>query len=353
MELSKLQQEIINDSNDKIVLLSCSASGKTRTLTEKVRQVLKNGTDPKKIAVITFTNMAAEELRQRLGEDYKDGIFIGTIHSLANQFLLNYGVDTKKTIENEDFDNLFYLVKKNLECIKEIDFLALDEAQDSDKQQFDFIFKMINPKKFFVVGDLRQHIYSFAGADSKLLYKLTQQENVKTLSLNENYRNSKEILKFAKKIIKPTGLEDDSIPMVKLKGKVIETYISDNAIVKGFEKNKDYKNWAVLAWSNATVDRIYKLLTKNHIPCETFKQGNLTKEELKQKMNNNSVKILTIHSAKGLEWNNVIVKETRIGNSNENRFLMYVAATRAKETLYWNIGQNFTYRKKQQLSNWE
>ena len=75
MELSKLQTQILNAPHNRIVVLSSAASGKTRLMTEKVRQLLRAGVNPKEIAVITFTNMAASELRQRLGEDYKDEWF--------------------------------------------------------------------------------------------------------------------------------------------------------------------------------------------------------------------------------------------------------------------------------------
>ena len=38
--------------------------------------------------------MAAEELRSRLADDFTSDMFIGTIHSLANYFLMASGVDT-------------------------------------------------------------------------------------------------------------------------------------------------------------------------------------------------------------------------------------------------------------------
>ena len=116
MELSKLQTQILNAPHNRIVVLSSAASGKTRLMTEKVRQLLRAGVNPKEIAVITFTNMAASELRQRLGEDYKDGLFVGTIHALANYFLLSSGIKTDKVLDNEDFDKLFEMVEQHPTC---------------------------------------------------------------------------------------------------------------------------------------------------------------------------------------------------------------------------------------------
>ena len=51
-------------------------------------------------------------------------------------------------------------------------------------------------------------------------------------------------------------------------------------------------------------------------------------------MQSNRVKILTIHSAKGLQNKNVIVVGAKTYNEEERR-LAYVAATRAENNLYW------------------
>ena len=83
MELTKLQKDIIESNSPKIAVEACAAALKTSTLTEKVRKLLRDGINPQTVAVITFTRMAAAELIGRLGEDYKDGIFVGTIHALA------------------------------------------------------------------------------------------------------------------------------------------------------------------------------------------------------------------------------------------------------------------------------
>ena len=84
MQLSLAQQDIIDAPYNKVVVMASAASGKTNLMTEKVRQLLRANVDPRQIVVITFTNLAASELRGRLGDDYKPGLYVGTIHSLAN-----------------------------------------------------------------------------------------------------------------------------------------------------------------------------------------------------------------------------------------------------------------------------
>ena len=86
--LSDAQAEIVCSDAKKIIVDAGSGAGKTRTLTEKVRMLLESGEDPRSIVVITFTNMAANELIDRLSTTKgSDKCFVGTIHSYANNIL--------------------------------------------------------------------------------------------------------------------------------------------------------------------------------------------------------------------------------------------------------------------------
>ena len=92
MKLSKQQLEIVNSNDKNIIVDAGSGSGKTRTLTERVRRLLSEGVDPRSIVVITFTNMAADELVSRLSDiPNANQCFIGTIHSYANKLLKKSG----------------------------------------------------------------------------------------------------------------------------------------------------------------------------------------------------------------------------------------------------------------------
>ena len=59
MSLSKLQSQIVNTEEPKVVVLASAAAGKTHCMTERVRKMLRDGINPYDIAVITFTNLAA------------------------------------------------------------------------------------------------------------------------------------------------------------------------------------------------------------------------------------------------------------------------------------------------------
>ena len=334
MKLSTLQERIVNTEAPYVAVVAAAAAGKTATLTERVRKMLRDGVNPSDMAVITFTNMAAQELRERLADDYKDGIYIGTIHGLANRFLLSHGIDTGDLIKKEQFDEFFKLLKENPHCVKHIKHILLDESQDTSGEEFDFIFNMIEPDTFFIVGDFRQSIYSFKGADPKLFMNLLDSPEVQVYSLNENYRNGSNILSFAKSILRGGHLNDDSIPM-RGGGYVYQGVPDIKNVVGWIDGARPYKNWAVLCSTNLEIDWMIHQLEYKGIPTVTFKQGDVTKEELDGLMQSDTVKVLTRHSAKGLEFENVIVWKPAWWGGDEAYRVNYVAATRAKDKLLW------------------
>lgn len=334
MELSKLQQEIVNAPENKIIVMAAAASGKTRVLTERARKLLRDGINPTDIAVITFTNLAAQELRERLVEDYKDGIYIGTIHGLANKFLVTHGISTGKLIENEEFDGFFTLLQQNPSCVKHIPYILLDEAQDSSWEEFNFIFNMIQPDSFFVCGDVRQSIYGFRNAEPQLMLDLAHDFGATLYDLNENYRNGSNILSYAKRILQRIGTTDSSVPM-RYGGTVYEGNCDIENIVQWINKHGTYKDWAILCSTNTEIEWLMGKLEEYKIPTVTFKQGKMTKKQLETAMKDNVVKVLTRHSAKGLEFPYVIVYNPSWWGGDEAKRVNYVAATRARDILMW------------------
>lgn len=353
MNLSKQQEEIVRTTASKVVVIASAASGKTAVIVERVRYLLNKGENPKGIVVITFTNAAAEELAERLG--HPKGLFIGTIHSYANYLLLANGNETYDLLENELFDKLFNRIKHNLDCIRPVEHLLLDESQDSNETHFEFLLDMIKPKNYVIMGDHKQSIYRWNGAYPDYIINLSKQPDVTTYDLNENYRNATAILNYAKNIIMVAGYDyrDTSTPMRGVTGKVVpDLEYNPTAIAHTFAQMKDgFGEWFILTRTNDQIDEISNALKRCGVPFDTFKRAQLDNKELNKKMKENTVKVLTIHTAKGLEANNVIVIGAKFFNLEE-RCISYVAATRARNNLYWT---KMPYRKKPAhgTMNWE
>jgi superfamily I DNA/RNA helicase len=212
---------------------------------------------------------------------------------------------------------------------------------------------MVQPKNYMLVGDWRQSIYRWNFAYPDYLINLSKDYDVTTYDLTENYRNGYKILDFARGIIAPAGYDDRdySVPMRGVSGKVMDLEYSPVAIARTLKDKNDYGKWFILTRTNDQIDEISRYLKIEGVPFDTFKRSALDNKELGQKMKENTVKVLTIHTAKGLEADNVIVIGAKFFNVEE-RCVSYVAATRARNLLVWTKmpnkpkRQNFT-------SNWE
>ena len=342
MELSELQKQIVESKEDKIVVIARAAVGKTRCLTERVRFWLKKGVDPSEICCITFTNLAANEMQMRLGEDYKDGMFIGTIHSLAAQMLASHGYGAKvgNAINNEDFDLFFNYIREAPSCIVHYSYVLVDEAQDLSSNEYHFIFNMIKPEHFFVVGDPFQCIYEgLKNASAKYMSSLLERPDVYKYDLNENYRNKANILNYAQKALKPLRLRDNSIAM-SVGGTIFEGKFDSNKLIEWLTTYGEYRDWAILCYTNRDIEYIMDLLDNNDIPNVNFNQKQKTKKEIDELIELNRVKVLTIWGAKGLGFPNVVVfgKNWMATHRNpvyrtESSRVNYVAYTRAMDAL--------------------
>ena len=340
VELTSQQRAIVETKEQYVVVVASAAAGKTRCITERVRWLLNQGVPASEIVTITFTNAAAEEIMERLGNP--SGLFIGTIHSLANFYLRSGGIDTTKLLNDERFDDLFKLIKKNPSCVGHVTHLIVDETQDSNPQQFEFLLDMIAPDNYMLMGDHRQSIYRFNGATPDYVLNLMESPEVTTYELNENFRNAPEILVYAQNMIRQLGrdYEDHSIAMrTDLRGRVVNVDYSGDGIASTIKRYVEqgralWSDWFVLTRTNAESDLIMQDLKKYNIPHDTFKKAQLDNKGLKAKMKENTVKVLTIHTAKGLEADNVIVIGARFRDVEE-KCVSYVAATRARNLLVW------------------
>ena len=62
------QQEAIESRGKSLIVCAAAGSGKTAVLVERIVQLVKEGCPIEKMLVVTFTNAAAGEMRQRIGD---------------------------------------------------------------------------------------------------------------------------------------------------------------------------------------------------------------------------------------------------------------------------------------------
>ena len=87
------QQEAIQHQEGACMIIAGPGSGKTKTVVSRTQYMILNGVDPSQICLFTFTNKAANEMKERVKKavgDCADKITCGTYHSVAHRLLRRY-----------------------------------------------------------------------------------------------------------------------------------------------------------------------------------------------------------------------------------------------------------------------
>ncbi len=94
-DLNKEQREAVVYTDGPSVILAGAGSGKTRVLISKVLHLIQQGINPQQIVMITFTNKAAREMKERIERAADSSItlgFVGTFHSFCCMLLRRDGI---------------------------------------------------------------------------------------------------------------------------------------------------------------------------------------------------------------------------------------------------------------------
>lgn len=110
--LNAMQQEAVFHTEGPVLILAGAGSGKTRVLTHRIAYLIEEkGVNPWNIMAITFTNKAAQEMRERVAPDRRirvqESIWVSTFHSGAacgccEDIIDRLGYDNNFTIYDTD-----------------------------------------------------------------------------------------------------------------------------------------------------------------------------------------------------------------------------------------------------------
>ena len=129
--------------------------------------------------------------------------------------------------------------------------IQVDESQDTNYAQFQFVLRIGNHNNIFAVGDSDQSIYSWRGARYKNIEDFINERKAKLLVLPTNYRSTPEIVEVADRLIKHNKsrqhafdfktvnksgcpVECYSLPIPDMEGKWIASRIKD-FLKKGYK----------------------------------------------------------------------------------------------------------------------
>lgn len=121
--LNPEQREAVETTEGPVLVLAGAGTGKTRVLTTRLAHILATGrAKPWELLVVTFTNKAAREMRERIGHligPSAEGLrWLGTFHSVAAQILRRHAelVGLKSSFTILDTDDQERLLKQLLEA---------------------------------------------------------------------------------------------------------------------------------------------------------------------------------------------------------------------------------------------
>jgi DNA helicase-2/ATP-dependent DNA helicase PcrA len=290
IRLSEIQRKIVQHGDGPLLVVAGPGSGKTRVLTERIRRLLNESKGHFRILALTFTNKAANEMKERLAEfpDIKQRAFIGTLHSFCMEVLANRGKsvgidklpnifeshqdrmqvllqavmddpdlwhelkevrDARKQekllsrwlemigeaknnlllpemLDNEterkvyaayndalrvsdvvDFDDLLLLTYRLFQERPRIAefyrrqylYICIDEAQDLNEAQYQVLRALcgLEYRNVMMVGDPKQAIFVWNGADPKYLDLFERDFGAKMIPMDENFRSSKAVVRAA------------------------------------------------------------------------------------------------------------------------------------------------------------
>ena len=115
IRLSSQQASVVDHVDGPLLVVAGPGSGKTRILTERIRSLLSNVPGHFRVLALTFTNKAADEMRERLAGlgDARQRAFIGTLHSFCLDMLTERG----KIVGVDGMPNIFEQFKDRKEIL--------------------------------------------------------------------------------------------------------------------------------------------------------------------------------------------------------------------------------------------
>ena len=290
--LNDEQREAVTQTEGPVLILAGAGSGKTRVITYRIAYLMRhNNAAPSSILAITFTNKAANEMRERITALVGDSakfIWCGTFHSIFSRILRRHAdlLGYDKNFSIIDSDDQLKLVrdsmkeldipdsqhkpksvlmaiscaKNKLQSIEEYEmlegkspfgavvarvykrysdkllannamdfddilvnmvkllaghpdiceqyrskfrYIMVDEYQDTNMPQYKAVMLLAGGyRNICVVGDDDQSIYSFRGADVRLILSFEKDfPGAKVIKLEQNYRSTANILNAANCVI--------------------------------------------------------------------------------------------------------------------------------------------------------
>ena len=191
-------------------------TGKTRTLIARIEWLLEQGVDPTSILVLTFSNKAAEELRERVAASSPDAapaIWAGTFHAFGLEILRKFGdrLGLDPDLRVADPGDALLLLEEELPSLPLKHYLRLYEPAFALRDMLTAISRakdeLIGPEGYRELGE---NMLAAAGDDEDEVEKAEKAiEVAEVFAAYERLLEERGVVDFADLIVKPVRLLQD------------------------------------------------------------------------------------------------------------------------------------------------
>jgi hypothetical protein len=235
--------------------------------------------------------------------------------------------------------------------------LLIDEGHDFEVDWLRLVVQMVDPEEgsLLLLYDDAQSIYRSRKALNFSLSSVGIQARGRTTILKVNYRNTDEILgfayRFASNYLSPSDSDEDHVPLVKpeaagrsgpqphfhlCRSEAEEyRYVARILHAMNNQRGQAWRDMLVTCVTRRFADRVCETLAAHGIP---FSRVIDRKEKASLDLNIETVKVMTMHSSKGLEFPLVVIPGVgdlprKSADPESEARLLYVAMTRSTEKL--------------------
>ena len=346
------QSKIINaiESGYNVVVDACAGSGKSTTILSAAIKM-----PDKKFLQITYNSSLRREVKDKVKELGLKNVIVHTYHSLAvAKYSFNAHTDSGiRFILNQKLSPTTPIIPQNV--------IVLDETQDMSILYFSLIVKFLkdmnSPCQLMILGDYKQGLYEFKGADIRFLTNASDiwqdlplliSPIFKHESLQTSYRITRTMADFVNRAM----LNEQRLISVKDGPPVIYirnsnyflqqtvVYHIQSLISNGVSPNEIFVLGASVKGPNSQIRRIENALVQSNIPCYV---PMFETDKIDERVMEGKIVFSTFHCVKGRQRAYVFV----VGfdqsylryfafnlSHDECPNTLYVACTRATKQLF-------------------
>lgn len=350
-EPSDEQLSVINQlkTNKNVIVDAIAGSGKSTTILSVAKAFIGIN-----ILQMTYNSMLRLEIKEKTKVLQIENIEVHTFHSLAKKYYM-LSAHTDTAIRYILFNNTTPRIDIPL-----FQLIVLDETQDMSFLYFQFMLKFSKDMggnfQLLILGDYKQGLYEFKGADTRFLtmgdqiWELHPQlvdKEFARCTLKMSYRITKQMASFVNNVMlgeeRMSSCKDgEQVFYYRQSRRNTEIFVIaqiKKLLGMGAKPSDFFVLCASVKGQNSYIRKMENALVENDIPCHV---PMLETENVDEKVIEGKVVFSTFHSVKGRQRKYVFI----VGFDNSYYFkaknaskeicpnTLYVGSTRATDSLY-------------------